>query len=185
MWPRNGAKIPKIVVSARSRRLHAKSGRMRRSLMGRGLHPSRWCRCRPWLNILPLCTKMVHVIEARTVTPNLGGRRGWTGAPAIELPQHACHQSPDPPGPPEHVYGAPNNQLLGVSKMGLRAVRPLFRWVPKRKRGRAAPTHTSTHTWMVAGGPRLMDQGLWPLGGLVPLATEQRRHCLATSVGPR
>ena len=31
-------------------------------------------------------TKMVHVIEARTVTPNLGGRRGWTGAPAIELP---------------------------------------------------------------------------------------------------
>ena len=51
-------KNPEIVVSARSRRLHAKSGRMRRSLMGRGLHPSTWHRCHPWLNVSPLQPKM-------------------------------------------------------------------------------------------------------------------------------
>ena len=55
---------------------------------------------------------MGYMIEARAVDPNLGGKGGWTGAPASELsPQHTCHQSSNPPGPPGHVYGAPDNQL--------------------------------------------------------------------------
>jgi len=82
----------------------------------------------------------------------------------LNFPQHACHQSPDPPGPPEHVYGAPNNQLLGVSKMGIKGRTTIFQVGPKTEAG-SCSTNTHQHTHLdgcgraPAHGPRPVASG--------------------------